>query len=245
MAALAAGGAASLLLLGEGWRYACFALALCGGGLAFAHYLCFWLLAKDEGTAAMRDVATPIREGAEAFLRTQYGAIAQLAALVAIGIFAAYQMRPSDMAGGVNSLSSGTLGMLAAGSFLAGAGCSAAAGYVSMVIAARTNIRVASAARRSYLEALAICFRGGAFSAILVLALCVAGVTTLHTALYAIYADDFEIGSGAGVAPGDIPMLCVGCKWGKGRGGGGVGGGGGRGAAAEAEAAATLAQQST
>jgi inorganic pyrophosphatase len=33
------------------------------------------------------------------------------------------------------------------------------------------------------MEALIICFRGGAFSAILVLTLCVLGVTALHTAL--------------------------------------------------------------
>jgi hypothetical protein len=35
-----------------------------------------------------------------------------------------------------------------------------------MHIAARTNVRVTSAARRSYGEALVICFRGGAFSAV-------------------------------------------------------------------------------
>ncbi len=131
-----------------------------------------------------------------------------------VGIFLAYQIRPAGMEGGVNALPSPLLGALAAGSFVLGAGCSAAAGYVSMVIAARTNIRVASAARRSYGEAFAICFRGGAFSAVLVLALCVAGVTALHSALYAALADDFEPGSRAGVAPGDVPMLCVGYGFG-------------------------------
>ena len=131
-----------------------------------------------------------------------------------VGIFLAYQIRPAGMEGGVNALPSPLLGALAAGSFVLGAGCSAAAGYVSMVIAARTNIRVASAARRSYGEAFAICFRGGAFSAVLVLALCVAGVTALHSALYACLADDFEPGSRAGVAPGDVPMLCVGYGFG-------------------------------
>jgi inorganic pyrophosphatase len=49
---------------------------------------------------------------------------------------------------------------------------------------------------------------------VLVLALCVAGVTVLHTALYAALADDFEPGSSAGVAPGDVPMLCVGYGFG-------------------------------
>ena len=44
-----------------------------------------------------------------------------------------------------------------------------------MWVAARSNIRVASAARRTYGEALVVCFRGGAFSAVLNLTLCVAG----------------------------------------------------------------------
>ena len=44
-----------------------------------------------------------------------------------------------------------------------------------MWVAAMTNIRVASAARRSYAEALVICFRGGSFSAVLDITLCVAG----------------------------------------------------------------------
>lgn len=44
-----------------------------------------------------------------------------------------------------------------------------------MWVAARSNIRVASAAKKSYGVALVVCFRGGAFSAVLNLTLCVAG----------------------------------------------------------------------
>jgi len=160
--------------------YPLLVLSMCANGLVFSKFLSDWLLAKDNGTAEMRGVSDPIREGSEAFLRVMYGTILQISVAVMVIIFLAYQLRPDGMHGGINSLGSFTLGIVTVVSFALGAGCSAIAGYVSMWVAAQTNIRVASAARRSYMEALIICFRGGAFSAILVLALCVSGVTLLH-----------------------------------------------------------------
>ena len=43
--------------------------------LAFTWWLGCWVLAKSDGPSGMRSVATAIREGAEGFLATQYGAI--------------------------------------------------------------------------------------------------------------------------------------------------------------------------
>ena len=80
-----------------------------------------------------------------------------------------------------------------------------------MWVAALTNIRVAGAARRSYAEALVVCFRGGAFSAVLSITLCVLGVATLYATLCALF-----VGLGGGdddetrVRPTDVPMLMVG-----------------------------------
>jgi Na+/H+-translocating membrane pyrophosphatase len=201
-------------ILPEGYRYAAVVLSLCAIGLCFSKYLSVWLLSKDDGTPEMRQVSEPIREGSEAFLKTQYTAIAKMAVVVCAFIFVSYQLRPADLSGGVNSISPLTLGFVCMISFVMGAACSAFAGYVSMVIASRTNIRVTSAASRGYVEALAVCFRGGAFSAVVVLALCVMGVTILHSVLYTIFADDFEVGSHSGVTPADIPLLCVGYGFG-------------------------------
>ena len=195
-------------------KYPAIVIALCCLGLVFSHYLSTWLLRRDDGTPEMRAVADPIREGSRAFLSVQYGAIGKLAVVVSIIIFLSYLIRPGQMSGGVNSLSSVTLGLLSALSFIVGALCSAAAGYVSMVIAAQTNIRVTSAARRGYMEALAICFRGGAFSAILVLALCVLGITALHSVLYLVFLNDRVPGSHEGITPADIPFLTVGYGFG-------------------------------
>ena len=213
-------GAVGLLLYFVGGQagYPLFVLALCAAGLVFSKFLSDWLLAKDNGTPEMRGVSDPIREGSEAFLKVMYGAIAQFSVVVMLIIFFAYQLRPDGMHGGINSLGSFTLGAVTMLAFAMGAACSAVVGYVSMWIAAQTNIRVASAARRSYMEALVICFRGGAFSAILVLAMCVSGVTVLHSALYWTFVTEATLanhGSAtSGVSAADVPLLCVGYGFG-------------------------------
>jgi inorganic pyrophosphatase len=198
--------------------YAALVLSLCANGLIFSKFLSDWLLAKDTGTVEMRAVSDPIREGSAAFLKVMYGAIAKISLVVMAVIFFSYQLRPEGLHGGVNSLSAATLGLVSTVSFFLGATCSALAGYVSMVIAAQSNIRVASAARRSYMEALVICFRGGAFSAILVLALCVMGVTLLHTVLFNIFVTEGDMANhgkaSAGISAADVPLLCVGYGFG-------------------------------
>lgn len=89
-----------------------------------------------------------------------------------------------------------------------GALCSGLAGYISMWVTAQTNIRVAHAARSSYAEALVICFRGGAFSAVLVLVMCLLGISLLYLAVDLIF-----VGPG-GIAVTDVPLLIVGYGFG-------------------------------
>ena len=124
-------------------------------------------------------------------------------------IILSYQFRPQSVEPtGVALLGNFLLGIVAAVGFVVGAVCSAIAGYVSMWVAARSNIRVASAARRTYGEALIVCFRGGAFSAVLNLTLCVAGVTTFYLTL------NFTFTSTTNLTPMDLPMLLVGYGFG-------------------------------
>jgi inorganic pyrophosphatase len=74
-----------------------------------------------------------------------------------------------------------------------------------MWVASATNVRVADAAKRSAAEALVVCFRGGVFSAVLNLTLCVFGVTSL-----------FVIIAGCGFVDdaADVPLLLVGYGFG-------------------------------
>jgi hypothetical protein len=155
-------------------------LVLVFGACCFGIIASLWLsgsvLNCDDGTPEMRNVSDPIREGAEGFLHVQYTAIAKFAIPLAVLIVSSYQFRPiSEEAVGAAVLGNRMLGVLAALGFVFGAVCSAVSGYTAMWVAARANIRVASAARRSYGEALVVCFRGGAFSAVLNLTLCITG----------------------------------------------------------------------
>ena len=110
-------------------------LAFCGYGVLFSIYLCNWVLAKDDGTPEMREVSTPIREGAEGFLRIQYSAISRIAVGLALLIFFSYALRTTSAhATGVEVLGNYMLGVLGALSFLLGAVCSAGAGYISMYV---------------------------------------------------------------------------------------------------------------
>jgi H+-translocating diphosphatase len=138
-------------------------------------------------------------------------AITKFAFPLSILIVVSYQFRPvGDEPTGVAVLGNTALGFIAAFGFVAGAICSAVAGYVSMWVAAQSNIRVASAARRSYGEALVVCFRGGAFSAVLNLTLCIAGVTGFFTLLILVFAH----GESSALKVSDVPMLLVGYGFG-------------------------------
>ncbi|KAF0683416.1 Aste57867_24540 [Aphanomyces stellatus] len=193
--------------LADSFRPIVLVFTFCGYGAVFSLYLCNWVLSKDDGTPEMREVSTPIREGAEGFLRIQYTAISQIAVGLAALIFFSYSLRPNSVhASGVEKLGNTMLGVLGAISFALGAVCSAGAGYISMWVSAQSNIRVASAARRSYGEALLICFRGGAFSAVLDITLCVAGVSLLYVLLHAAFTPI--------VHATEIPMLMVGYGFG-------------------------------
>ena len=81
-----------------------------------------------------------------------------------------------------------------------------------MWVSARANIRVASAARRSYVEALLLCFRGGAFSAVLVISMCVLGVSLLHTLLHMMFVGDRSVPGS--ISPSEVPLLLAGYGFG-------------------------------
>src|SRR5258708_2773560 len=158
-------------------------LAISVIGLAFAGYLIKWVLARDTGTAAMRDVSDAIKSGAEAFLRRQNKTLATSAAALACIIFIIYgfvrqheSFDPTDTAlelAGWTTLS-----------FVLGAICSVAAGYVGMWISIRTNVRAAAGARTSLNDALQIALRGGAVSGLFVVAMSLLGVAGLFGIIF-------------------------------------------------------------
>ena len=177
-------------------------------GIIGSLYLSKSVLECDDGTEEMRQVSDPIREGAEGFLSVQYSAIAKFALPLSILLVISYQFRPSTKLNGAMEVGNTSLGVISAVGFLFGAICSAISGYSAMWVAAQSNIRVASAARRTYTEALVICFRGGAFSALLNLTLCVAGVATFFGLLHQYFCVMGDLRAS------DLPILMVGYGFG-------------------------------
>src|SRR6201994_3430311 len=127
------------------------------------------VLGSDPGTADMQRISDAIRQGAEAFMRRQYGTIAMIAVALAIILFLGYHLSPFT-APYANKVVI---------SFLIGATCSALAGQTGMWVSIRSNIRTASAARTSLGKALQIALRGGAVTGLIVVALSLLGVGIL------------------------------------------------------------------
>jgi K(+)-stimulated pyrophosphate-energized sodium pump len=152
------------------------------GAIVFAYLLAQWVLKNDVGTPEMRKVSDAIFAGAQAYLRRQYTTIAALAVAVAavIAVLLAWLSAGSNASFGDRF----QIGLQTAISFGIGAICSGVAGYIGMQVAVRTNIRVASAARRSLGDALMVSLRGGAVSGFLVIALSLLGVTALYLGFY-------------------------------------------------------------
>jgi K(+)-stimulated pyrophosphate-energized sodium pump len=171
----------------------------------FAVYLARDVLSRDTGTPEMQAVAGTIREGADAFIKRQYTTIALLAgaAAVVIGVVIALVETP-DVAD-VRELAGGPIGLLTAIAFLVGATCSMASGIIGMYISVRSNVRTASAARRSLVEAVQVAMRGGAVSGFLVVALSLLGVWGIFFLYDALLGD---------ISVNEAPFVIVGFGFG-------------------------------
>jgi K(+)-stimulated pyrophosphate-energized sodium pump len=147
----------------------------------FALYLARDVLSRDTGTPEMQAVAGTIFEGAVAFIRRQYttiGVLALVGAVVITGVITAL-VNPQVADTRFNGFD---LGLRTGIAFLVGAACSMASGIIGMFISVKANVRTASAARRSLVEAVQVAMRGGAVSGFLVVALSLLGVYLMFVA---------------------------------------------------------------
>jgi len=132
-----------------------------------------------------RLVATAIREGAEGFLSTQYSTITRYVIVMAGMLFCLYLTRPPPHP----TISTFTMACLMSSTFCTGAFMSGLAGYIGMWISVRANVRTAAAATRSYQESIDTALRGGAVCGLLVVGLCVFGLTTLFMLFRSMFPD--------------------------------------------------------
>ena len=148
-------------------------------GLLFAVYLIRDVLRRETGTERMQEISNAIKQRAEAFLRRQNRTIALLALTLAFLIYILYAfVRAPNVH---DPASAADLALWTTLSFLFGAACSVAAGYMGMWVAIRSNIRTAAAACRNMNDALQTSLRGGAVSGFFVVALSLLGVAGLFT----------------------------------------------------------------
>jgi len=172
-------------------------------GLGYAVFLRSQILREDKGTEKMQEVWGAIKDGANAYLQKQFRSILPLIAILTVVLFlSVYVVPPSpeahsrfpDMSDAQLKLWIGIARGLA---FIMGAGFSLTVGQIGMRMAIEGNVRVASASKRSFGEALRIAYRAGTITGMLTDGLGLLGGTIIFMIL-GVAAPDALLGFGFG-----------------------------------------------
>ena len=136
------------------------------------------VLAADQGTPKMIEIALAIQVGAAAYLRRQFKTIAVIMIPVAAIVFlTSTEVLKPDGEVALTWAQSGTFRTLA---FVAGAFLSALTGFIGMTLATRGNVRTAAAAKSGSLPAaLKVAFRTGGVAGMFTVGLGLLGATVI------------------------------------------------------------------
>ena len=172
-------------------------------GLLYAILLRSQIMREDKGTERMQEVWGWIRDGADAYLQQQLKAIWPFILVLTVALFfSVYIVPPTEEAllrfqGMEEAKISLILGFARAFAFVMGAGFSLTVGQIGMRMAVQANVRVASAARTSFSDALRIAYRAGTITGMLTDGLGLLGGTVIFMIL-GIAAPDALLGFGFG-----------------------------------------------
>jgi K(+)-stimulated pyrophosphate-energized sodium pump len=155
------------------------------GGLLYAVILARQVIAADQGTARMQEIAAAVREGSNAYLTAQIRRIGPLIVLITALLAVTYTGAEPAFRWG------------RAGAFLVGALFSWSVGFIGMRLATTGNLRVAAAATRSYGDALTLGYRTGTVTGMLTDGLGLLGGTVIFL-IYGLHAYEALLGFGFG-----------------------------------------------
>lgn len=172
-------------------------------GLGYALLLRRQIMKYDKGTAKMQEVWGAIKVGADTYLKRQLKTIVPLIVVLTFVLFlSVYVVPPSDeamsrFAGKSEDTVKVIIGIGRAIAFIMGACFSLMVGQFGMRMAVEGNVRVASASRRSFGEALKIAYRTGTITGMLTDGLGLLGGTLIFM-VFGIAAPDALLGFGFG-----------------------------------------------
>jgi len=172
-------------------------------GLAYALFLRRQVLACDKGTEKMQDVWDGIRLGANAYLKRQLKTIVPLIFVFTVILFlSVYVVAPTEesklrFVGYSDESLRLVIGFGRAIAFIMGAVFSLMVGQFGMRMAVQANVRVASASRRSFGEALKIAYRAGTVTGMLTDGLGLLGGTMIFI-IFGVASPDTLLGFGFG-----------------------------------------------
>ena len=138
-------------------------------GVAYSLIMATVVKSAPAGNERMQEIANAIKEGAIAYLNRQMKSMGITGILIFIVIFA-------------------TLGAKTAIGFAVGAIASFCAGYIGMRVSVLANVRTAEAAKKGMAAGLAMAFRGGAVTGMIVAGLALTSVAGYYTFTHDIMA---------------------------------------------------------
>jgi len=132
------------------------------------------ILSSSAGNSKMQEIASAIQVGAKAYLNRQYKTIAIVGVVVLVII-------------------SFSFSILVGLGYLIGATLSGIAGYVGMLVSVQANVRTAEASRKGLSQGLAIAFKSGAVTGMLVAGLALLAIAVYYYLLLSFGVEEREI----------------------------------------------------
>jgi K(+)-stimulated pyrophosphate-energized sodium pump len=178
----AEGGYQAFNLTGSEWGWLIFAGVVSIVALLLGLVLMKGVLAQEQGTEKMQEIAGAIQEGALAYLKRQFRTIGMIVVPLAVVVFVTSTAvnKPEWIDDGAEVLGFGASGAFRTLAFIMGCLFSGAIGFFGMWLAVRGNVRTAAAARRSdFNGALQVAFRTGGVAGLLTAGLGLLGTVVI------------------------------------------------------------------